>query len=297
MGGPARTYDAQMTHRPDQRRIDGRLHEYYGSGHEGQRLRSSAGGVLEFRRTQEIVAAQIDRIATETGRSTLRIADVGGATGVHAAPLAALGHAVALVDPVPAQVQEAESIAGVTALVGDARDLPLEDSAHDVVLLLGPLYHLAEAVDRARALTEALRTLRPGGVLVAAGISRLSSFTDTYLSAAADAADEGGEVSVWEDAWKEILADGWTDIPEVPFPFGHFHTSAELAADLRDAGFADVTVHGVEGPIGVAAELLGVEDRSIETLMDLARRSGEHPVLRDLSPHLLAIGRAPVPSA
>lgn len=149
-----------MTQRPDQRRIDARLHEYYGSGHEGQRLRSSAGGVLEFRRTQEIVAAQIDRIASETGRSTLRIADVGGATGAHAAPLAALGHVVTLVDPVPAQVREAKTISEVTALVGDARDLPLDDSAHDVVLLLGPLYHLAEAVDRARALTEARRTLR-----------------------------------------------------------------------------------------------------------------------------------------
>ncbi|MFE5775449.1 class I SAM-dependent methyltransferase [Brachybacterium sp. NPDC056505] len=286
-----------MTQRPDQRRIDARLHEYYGSGHEGQRLRSSAGGVLEFRRTQEIVAAQIDRIASETGRSTLRIADVGGATGAHAAPLAALGHVVTLVDPVPAQVREAKTISEVTALVGDARDLPLDDSAHDVVLLLGPLYHLAEAVDRARALTEARRTLRPGGILIAAGISRLSSFTDTYLSAAADGADEGGDVAVWDDAWQGILADGWADIPEAPFPFGHFHTSAELAAELRDAGFAGVTVHGVEGPIGVAAELLGTEDRALEALMGLACRSSEHPLLRDISPHLLAVGRAPVPSA
>jgi 2-polyprenyl-3-methyl-5-hydroxy-6-metoxy-1,4-benzoquinol methylase len=35
------------------------------------------------------------------------ILDVGGAAGVHAAPLAAAGHEVHLIDPVPVHVEQA----------------------------------------------------------------------------------------------------------------------------------------------------------------------------------------------
>lgn len=46
------------------------------------------------------------------------------------------------------------------------------------MLLLGPLYHLPDPDDRGRALSEAQRALRPGGVLLAAGISRFASTLD-----------------------------------------------------------------------------------------------------------------------
>jgi ubiquinone/menaquinone biosynthesis C-methylase UbiE len=47
-----------------------------------------------------------------------------------------------------------------------------------MVLLLGPLYHLVQAEARQAALAESARVLRPGGVLVAAGISRWASALD-----------------------------------------------------------------------------------------------------------------------
>src|SRR5205823_14844698 len=64
------------------------------------------------------------------------------------------------------------------ARVGDARALSDADASADGVLLLGPLYHLVSAADRIRALSEARRVLRPGGVLVAAAISRHASLLD-----------------------------------------------------------------------------------------------------------------------
>ena len=51
------------------------------------------------------------------------------------------------------------------------------------MLLLGPLYHLTEASDRATALAEARRIARPGGVVVAVGISRFASLVDVSLLA------------------------------------------------------------------------------------------------------------------
>lgn len=283
-----------MRQTPDQTEIDARVLTYYGQGQENERLHRSAGGVLEFRRTQDLVREAIATVTAPGAVTGLRIVDIGGATGVHAGPLAADGHEVLLLDPVPEQVEVASLLPGVTARVADARLLPLDDGDADVALLLGPLYHLSSAAERARALHEALRVLRPGGVLVAAAISRFSSFADSYLSDAARATTHDTERPSWDEGWREILEDGWTPAPAIPFPFGHFHTAQELSAELREAGAGEISVHGIEGPIGVGAEALSDEDPSIDALLDLAGRTSQNPFLCELSPHLLAIGRAPL---
>ena len=51
---------------------------------------------------------------------------------------------------------------GFTAETADARRLPREDATADVVLLMGPLYHLQKREDRDMALGEARRVLKPG---------------------------------------------------------------------------------------------------------------------------------------
>lgn len=66
-------------------------------------------------------------------------------------------------DPVPDHVMKANKHRGFTAQIGDARALPVASESADVVLLLGPLYHLTEATDRRQALAEAMRVVRPGG--------------------------------------------------------------------------------------------------------------------------------------
>ena len=66
----------------------------------------------------------------------------------------------------------------VTASLGEPADLPFADASFDAVLLLGPLYHLTARTDRLRALTEAVRVVRPGGPVLAAAISRFASLLD-----------------------------------------------------------------------------------------------------------------------
>ena len=63
------------------------------------------------------------------------------------------------------------------AFAGDARDVDKPDNSADMVLLMGPLYHLLEKNERLRVLSEANRVLKPGGILIAAGISKFSSAT------------------------------------------------------------------------------------------------------------------------
>ena len=262
--------------------VDVRVQEYY-SGQTGwdehARLTTrTAQGPLEHTRTQELIRQRLAPGA--------RVLDVGGATGVHAAPLAADGYDVVLVDPVAAQVARAAEHGTFEARVGDARDLSaagldLADDEFDAVLLLGPLYHLASRADRLRALREAARVTRPGSTVAAAGITRLAALV-------------GGGYELFEPpAWQAVLEHGEAPA-DIAFPAAHFHDAGELAAEAADAGLSDVVVHGVEGPAGGALERvpLGAPEAPelIDAALTLARALSTTPGVPDMSQHVLAIG-------
>src|SRR3954451_23792353 len=147
---------------------------YYDRGNEQGRLGERGTGRLEFLRTQVLLRAALP---SPPGR----ILDVGGGPGVHACWLAREGYDVVLVDPMPLHVEQASAVAAAQpnasfeATLGDARELQFPDESADAVLLLGPMYRLPDPADRALALSEAVRVLRPGGLLSAAVISRFAS--------------------------------------------------------------------------------------------------------------------------
>ncbi|NUW39077.1 class I SAM-dependent methyltransferase [Nonomuraea rhodomycinica] len=231
--------------------------------------------MLEFRRTQELLR----RVLTPP---PARVLDVGGGTGVHARWLAADGYDVHLVDPVPAHVEAAAALPGVTAEVGDARRLRAPAGSADVVLLLGPLYHLTEAADRARALAEARRVLRPGGVVVAAAISRHLSLLE--------AGTTGRLTEEMASAVQHLIATGDYD-GHLGFLPTHFHTAAGLRAELESAGLTDVEVYGVEGPAWPALDAAGEGefDRLVEAALRCARIAEQDPSMINSSAHLLAV--------
>ncbi|MEY2453249.1 MAG: hypothetical protein QOD92_2823, partial [Acidimicrobiaceae bacterium] len=110
---------------------------HYENDTEEDRI-ASGFGQLELLRTQEILTRHLPA-------APARIIDVGGATGIHARWLAEAGFLVHIVDVTPRHVAKAQSdlaAVGVTAEVGDARALTAESATYDVVLMLGPMYHL-----------------------------------------------------------------------------------------------------------------------------------------------------------
>src|SRR3954462_10964183 len=135
-----------VNERPD---IDPLIADYYEHAREEDRLQQGPL-VLEAIRTREL----IQRFAPGAPAT---VADIGGAAGAYALWLAEAGYTVHLLDASPRLVAEAErrsAAAGsklASCRVGDARALDLLDETADVVLLLGPLYHLPQADDRARA--------------------------------------------------------------------------------------------------------------------------------------------------
>ena len=223
----------------DQANVDERIQDYYTEHFvEAESLIvRSAQGRLEFERVQELIAARIGPHS--------HVLDVGGATGVHAAPLAELGHDVILIDPVPAQVQEAKRQGTFEAQVGDARDLQFGDDSFDVALLFGPLYHLAERKDRLRSLGEAARVVRSGGWVFAAVIPRFIGHAVLTLGEEAP--------HPYPTDWVSLLEHG-TAARGVLFPGAHFHTAEELEEELSQVGLTDISVCAIEGPDGLALE-------------------------------------------
>ncbi|MDT0157149.1 class I SAM-dependent methyltransferase [Microbacterium sp. ARD32] len=260
---------------PEQDDIDARIQTYYGEAFdEHARLTTrSAQGPLEFRRTHEIIREHVP---------SGRVLDIGGGAGIHARALTDAGYAVEMIDPVPRHVDQARA-AGVAASVADARELPFVDDAFDAAIMLGPLYHLASRDDRLRALREASRVVRPGGAVLAAGLSRYVAFGATSLGRPVPSPIPG--------EWAALIADGRPG-PGLRFPAGHFHTAEELQAELEEADLEVVDVLGVEGPAGLFLEQAGdVGEQVAGAALIVARAASALPAIRDQSAHLIAIAR------
>jgi ubiquinone/menaquinone biosynthesis C-methylase UbiE len=246
---------------------------------EDDRLARSGHGRLEFLRTQELVR----RYLPGPGATVL---DVGGATGVHARWLAADGYAVTLVDPVEEHVAKASEIGSFTALVGDARQLEQTTDSVDVTLLFGPLYHLVEAADRAQALAEARRVTKPGGLVVAAGISRYAGLLEYGTKGMLT----GDNLSLYADA----LTTGRNYDEPNGFTNAYFHHADELRAEFGQAGFGEIEVLGVEGPAAATLEHTPAADvpRLLPSAILLARLLERDTRVLSASFHFLAFGRA-----
>lgn len=254
-------------------RSDEALINFYARQDESSRL-SRGVGCVEFLRTQTLLRQRF--------RSPQRILDVGGAAGVHASWLSDDGHDVEIVDVVPDHVESARQ-RGLQAQVGDARSLAYSDASFDAVIMLGPLYHLPAADERARALGEARRVLRPDGVIAAAGVSRLS----VPLSGLRQGrlADTG-----FQRAAQRIASTGRDDTGYGAGLF-YFHTEAQLRDELSSAGFGEIDVRGVEGPAWPFVDVATTADDPLAAhVVEIAAMADQEPAAIAASIHLLVFG-------
>jgi ubiquinone/menaquinone biosynthesis C-methylase UbiE len=260
---------------------------HYEAYEEAERLTEQ--NPLEYLRTTEIIGRYL-------ADPPAIVVDVGGGPGIYAEWLVRQGYRVYLFDVVPGHVEAARRRADVGDLiaeVADARRIPMSDSSGDMVLLLGPLYHLVNRPDRIAALREACRVLKPGGVLLAAGISRFASAIDGVVS---------GYLSdpVFRQMVERALTDGQHRNPTANtkyFTTAFFHHPDELRRELLDAGLVEVTTLAVEGFGWAVPEINEVLENSKDRgwLLDALRRLETEPSLLGASPHLLGVGRAPGP--
>lgn len=265
------------------------IRAHYEVGREHARL-SAGKGLLERDRTRDILLRHLPP-------APARVLDVGGATGVHAFWLAELGYEVELVDPVASQVEIARRVSDsrtsgrVCAHVGDARALEAADASFDAVLLLGPLYHLVEAADRHRALAEARRVVRPGGLVAVAVISR---FASTFDGLARRLFDDPAFVEIAREDRASGRHVNPTNDPRW-FTTAYFHRPEEIGAELRAAGLVDALTLAIEGPAWLLADFdeQWADPARRERILDALAAIEAEPSLLGASAHLLALARRP----
>ena len=152
---------------------------FYARADENTRLERSRHGQLEYFTTM----AYIHRYA---GRRS-KVLEVGAGTGRYSIALAREGMDVTAVEMVESNLtalrENSKGLENLRAFQGDAVNLGrFADDSFDLTLILGPMYHLYEPEDIGKAIDEAIRVTKPGGVIFFAFISVYAIMYANYLS-------------------------------------------------------------------------------------------------------------------
>jgi len=223
-----------------------------------------------------------------------RIADIGGGPGRYSIELLRKGYRTTLIDLsdeaaafARAKLQ-ALDLAPEQVLAADARSLPmLESESFDGALELGPMYHIVEPSERAKALAELHRLLKPGAPAIVGfinpwGVLRggLTEFPNDY--------SDGSLV-------RQLLGTYLKVGEQAAFTESAFLTPPQALQELRAAGFAVETRAGVEGfasgARGPVTALAESDPAAYEVVAELAAETATYPAFRDCTEHLHVVIR------
>lgn len=144
---------------------------YYENYKEENRITTNNARRIEFLTTVN----QFEKIFTHN----LKILDCAAGTGVYTFYLADKGHELTATDITPRHIDYINKCLkskpySVETHVLDATDMScFADASFDVVLNMGPFYHLTKENLRKKCFEESLRVLKQGGYLVTAYIPRM----------------------------------------------------------------------------------------------------------------------------
>lgn len=268
-------YENQMN------RIDPSIEDFYSRSAEDLRLQMGLGP-LEFERNKDLISRYLTSYKGF-------IADIGGGTGHYSQWLAGMGHEVLLIDPVPKHIQQAEkrskSKQPFKCILGEARQLPINDSAADVVILHGPLYHLQEEDDRIAALAEARRVLKPGGTIL--------GFAITHAASTLAALQTG---MLYEpDVFAMCRAELKTGCHNPPGRFpemlaeAYYHKPTVLKQEFEAAGLKPVGLFAVEGMAWMDSKFFETwpHPEKRKRLLELLALTESDTELLCMSPHIM----------
>ena len=221
------------------------------------------------------------------------ILEIGAATGRYTVELAKRGYQLTAVDMSTSLLEicrnrvVAEGLERrVRFMLANARDLSeVTEQDFDVVLLMGPLYHLVIEADRKAALKQAFDHLRPGGLIFSSFISRFGIMGDLMRDLPSWIEDQPGV--------RSLLSVGRRpdDHPRGGFR-GYFARVSENAPLHEEIGFETLTLAGVEPAISADDESYNkLEGRQRQLWLDLLYEISTESTIIGASRHLLYIGR------
>lgn len=145
--------------------------KYYENYREEKRITTNNARRIEFLTTTH----KLDKLLS----GSLSILDCAAGTGAYAFYFADKGHKLTATDITPRHIKLIEEHLKTKPYTMDTRVLNaadmscFPDETFDVVLNMGPFYHLTQKTERDKCLRESLRVLKRNGYLVIAYIPRL----------------------------------------------------------------------------------------------------------------------------
>lgn len=158
---------------------ENKIIEQYSLVKEDERAGSSRSSGLEFYYTKKHLKGLIDK--------TDKILEIGCATGYYGLYYADKCREYLGIDIVPGHISifkekiEAKKLKNVSCKIGDATRLDdIENGSFDVVLCLGPMYHLPES-ERESVFAECVRICRPGGIIAFSYINKIGVYAGACI--------------------------------------------------------------------------------------------------------------------
>lgn len=254
------------------------IYENYGDGlMEDGRANWSRSSEIEFYYTKKHISEFINKDS--------RVLEIGCATGYYAMHFAERCKEYIGVDIVPEHIEifkkkiAENKLSNVSTMVGDVTNLSeINDNSFDVVLCLGPMYHLP-VQERELAYAECKRISRQGGVVVFAYINKVGAYVGACVH------DECRKFYPNKKANKYILEFGTDDLkPDVFF----FTMPEEMEEAAQRHGFTKIKNVGTDFFI-TKSIVDKMDDEKFSSYMELADHMSNYESCTGMSNHALLI--------
>jgi SAM-dependent methyltransferase len=261
-------------------------------------VRQLYASAVEYTWQRTLRIARIERAVLTSVLATClppgaEVGDIGGGNGAVAFDLADRGHSVRLVDLTPELVSDAVTRNKFarnplrSVEVADARALPWPDESLQACLMLGPLLHLRIAADRNRALSEAYRVLRPGGVLVVQTFTLMGGLR--YLLTRYPHSPRSADVEVYRTSGCYPA-----DHPSPLLSCSVFLPRALAAAEIAESGFTVTDIVGMDGPAPqMQFRLEDATQQTVQAWADLWLTFARQPEYQAACDHMLYVAERP----
>lgn len=252
------------------------LEKYYEKFDEDHRLKTRHGQVEFFVTMKNILSlAELSQAK--------KILDVGAATGAYSVPLSRQGFDVTAVELVPSNLQKLRAKhEKVKCWKGDARDLHfLDDATFDIVLMLGPLYHLHTEEDKLKALAEAARVAKNGGLIFCA--YTMNEYAVTQYCFGQNKIKENLEAGQIDKSFKTVSHDG---------DLYSYVRLEDINALQKKSGLERVKIFSPDGPADyMRRELNAMDQETFDLFKNYALEISERPELLGAGSHLVDVLR------